>query len=155
MADDKLMLERHFAEAQALHLPDDQYKRWRECGSGHRLMAASSKRIVCYSLLLGKPLVGRVLELADISLSFRDGLTSTWAYRGGEIQVSHTPTEVFQGCFLWHNHLSMIEYARLGKRREARVAMTWKTKRNPQVQLEGVNYMLEQYVFDNFTWETV
>lgn len=155
MADDKLVLERHFAEAQALNLPSDEYARWRACQSGHRLMAAKAKRIVCYSLLLGKPLVGRVLELTDISLSFERGIESTWTHRTGEIKVGHTPTEVFQGCFLWHNHLSMVEYARLGKKREARVAMTWKTPRNPQVQLEGVNYMLEQYVFDSFAWEPV
>lgn len=155
MQDDKLTLERHFAEAQALTLPDDQFRRWRACTSGHRFMAAKSKRIVCYSLLLGQPLVGRVLELRDLSISFEEGITSTWTFRGGEIKVGHTPTEVYQGCFIWHNHLSLVEFARLGKRREARLAMTWKTPRNPQVQLEGVNYMLEQYVFDNYEWEAV
>lgn len=155
MIDDKLTLERHFAESQALGMEQEQYARWCNTGSGHRIMAAKGKRIVCYSLLLGAPIVGKVLELADINVSFDSGLETTWVYRGGHVTVTHTPTEVFKGCFLWHNHLSMLEFARTGKKREARVAMTWKTQLNPKIQREGVNYLLEQYVYDDFIWESV
>jgi len=147
------ILERQFADAQAMALPDDAYRRWALALSGHRFMAWKGKRIVVYRMMLGQPHILDTLTMSSATVDMVQGLSTTWLSEvHGPLTISQTPTEVASGCFMWHNQHSVLEYVRHHNRYSLRVAMSWRTFRNPKLLEEDVTYLLEKAAFDDFDW---
>lgn len=150
---DLKLLERQYAEAQALFLPQDAYRRWAIANSGHRFMAWKGKTVVAYQLVLGGPVVQDEFTLKSFSVDPTQGLSTLWTSQAhGELLVTQCPTEVAAGCFMWHNQHSVLEYVSHHNRYSLRVAMSWRTFRNPKLLEEDVTYLLEKAAFDDFDW---
>lgn len=150
---DLKLLERQYAEAQALFLSEDAYRRWAIANSGHRFMAWKGKTVVAYQLVLGGPVVQDELTLDSFSVDAIQGLSTNWAsQKHGQLLVTQHPTEIAEGCFMWHNQHSTLEYVSHHNRYSLRVAMSWRTYRNPKTLDEGITYLLEKAAFDDFDW---
>jgi hypothetical protein len=139
-----LAIERHFAESSANLLEPEAFSRWRATRSGHRLPIHKHKQLLVYTVKEGKPVILDRLTLRSLAVDLSEGIKSTWNSNYGDVVIGHMPHEVAEGCFMWHNIHSTIDYIRLFElERGVRIAMTWRTTRNPDDVEEGVTYLIE------------
>ena len=148
----------HLREAKAANilarkgLSNNEYLRWKECRHSHRLQAFFDKTLVVFKLLEGSPRVLDTLTCIDLNVGLTEGFTSTWVnYVNKEITISHTPREVYKGCFIHHLQESPVEYSEYKGRLEIKFPVVFNTFRSPnyQVLLDDSVYMLEDSVYDS------
>lgn len=153
--EDKLVIEKQFADEQMASEPSDVVARWEATKAGFRFMAYGGKVLMAYQLLFGKPIVKNIFTLKDVTLHLQHGLISEWHDQYGTVRfVGHQPTELVQGCFVWHNKQSNLEYTLRDKGYEMRLSMTWRTPHHPRILKDGEFYLLERNAFKDFKWGT-
>lgn len=154
-SEEKLAIERRFAENQLRHADPITQRKWEATSSGHRFVAYKGKSLVAFRVMFGQPTVLKTLTLVDVSMDFSNGMTTTWVDADNRpLIITHTPYEVAEGCFLWHNKLSNLEYTEHLGKYSMRFAMTWRTALSPKKLVDGKVYLLESSVFNSFIWDS-
>lgn len=142
-----------FANQLMTSLPVATKDRWDSVNSSHKFFAHQGKEVVSYLLVNGKPSVTNVMTCETVEVSLPLGLTSTWSDNGGNIlTIGYTPVEVEENCFLYHPKSSHLESVMYHGEPSLKFSMLYSTARNPGSLRDGLYYLLERAVFDDFIW---
>lgn len=126
-----------------------QLNRWERCKSSHRFMSFESKVLVAYKLNGSAPEVLNTFTSTGLSLTLWGGLQSTWKDSAGNVLlVSHQPSEIAPGCFLWHPKHNTLELVDWKGGKSLRFSAMWRTAFNPNQKVSGEIYLSEKLVFD-------
>lgn len=129
-------------------LSKEELARWNQCRSTHRIMAYKSKEVLAFTVVEGKPVIEGTFTNDSVSLS-KDGLSSNWYDEHGDLfTVSHSPKEIFPGCFMWHPRHNTLEVVDWYGENSLKFSVVWRTEHNPGVLVEGKSYLMEKLVFD-------
>jgi hypothetical protein len=77
------------------------------------------------------------------------GMASKWEFSTGEVfEVSHTPTEVAKGVFLWHTFYSTVHLGTHKSGDSVRFSMLYACPKHPLAKEAGVTYIQERAAYD-------
>jgi hypothetical protein len=147
----RLREERQVADDNALRLSPDAFSRWENCKSAHRFMAFSGKQLVLYKLMFLTPQIIDTLTCKDLSVTLAGGLLSVWESSTSKqrFTVGSQPVEVGSGCFLWMLKYSSLELSEHKGSKSLKFSIAYRTALNPEVKVDGIQYLLEKAVFDH------
>lgn len=132
---------------------EDLQDKWEHTNSSHKFFAYKGKELVAYLLMDGVPSITNVLTCEDLKLDVLGGFTSVWSDSDGKSHtVTHQPTEVEDNCFLYHPKSSYLEHTVYRGEVSMKFSMLYRTPRNPGTLRDGLHYLLERAVFDDFIW---
>jgi len=144
-----LRLEREYSSALARRdLSPELYQQWNEGRSSHRFLAYQGKKLVCYTLAGDRPTVVKVLSCVAGELDLETGLSTRWVTSDEVFTVTHSPSKVAEGVFMWHVFDGNVQYMPHAGIFSTSLATAWKSPLNPSVKVEGVVYILEKTAFD-------
>lgn len=114
-------------------------------------MAFSGKQLVLYKLLFLTPQIIDTLTCKDLRVSLAGGLLSVWESSTTKQQftVGSVPVEVGEGCFMWMLKYSSLELSEHKGSKSLRFSVAYRTALNPEVKVDGIQYLLEKAVFDH------
>ena len=114
-------------------------------------MAFSGKQLVLYKLMFLAPQIIDTLTCKDLRVTLAGGLLSVWESSISKKQflVGSVPVEVGEGCFMWMLKYSSLELSEHKGSKSLRFSVAYRTALNPEVKVDGTQYLLEKAVFDH------
>ena len=142
---DKLAMEYAAAHADLLIHSPEKHQSWLATAVGHRFMAYAGKVLVAYRVIAGEVSFIDTWTMTNLKADADHGFLTQWEDSSGKVTyIGHTPVEVADRCFLWHNHNSGYEFTDRYGSPSLRLSMTMRTEGHPATKKEGLTYLTEE-----------
>lgn len=114
-------------------------------------MAFQGKQLALYRLMFLRPQIIDILTCKDLSVTLAGGLLSVWESSTSKqrFTVGAQPVEVGNGCFMWMLKYSSLELSEHKGSKSLKFSIAYRTALNPEVKVDGTQYLLEKAVFDH------